>query len=184
MLPPVTIYLVRHAHAAWKSDENRSLSKRGVQDAQRVADLLENFPIEAIFASDYLRAIQTVQPLATRSGIEIRLEPRFRERELGDWTAPSFEAAVQRTWLNPEFAFPGGETNLQAQRRALLGLQAVLKGSERQIVIGTHGNLLALILNSYDPTVGYDFWSKLSMPDVYRLDLQPSAHPQHTRVWM
>lgn len=184
IMRPATVYLIRHAHAEWIPDENRSLSEQGGQDAQRIAHMLEAIPLKAIFSSDYRRAIQTVQPLAILLGLEIQLEPRFRERELGGWTALNFVAAVQRTWQDPDYAFPGGESNRQAQRRAILGLQAVLEGSKEQIVIGTHGNLLALILNYFDPTVDFDFWLALSMPDVYRLEIKPTGHTRYARVWM
>ena len=33
----------------------------------------------------------------------------------------------------------------------------------------THGNLLALVLNGFDPAFGYEFWHQLSFPDIYRL---------------
>jgi len=184
MVNTVTLYLVRHAHATWSPDEDRPLSDQGRRDAQRVADLLGDFHINAIFSSDYRRAIQTVQPLAIRLGLEVQFETRFRERALGEWTAPSFESAVQRTWLTPGFTFPGGESNRQAQKRALLGLQVVFEGRGRQIVISTHGNLLALLLNYYDPGVGFDFWSELTMPDVYRLEVEEDGHAKRTRVWM
>jgi len=182
--PPTTFYLVRHAHAEWSPEENRSLSFRGQQTAQQVAKLLMSFPIEAIYASSYRRAIQTVQPLASRLGLDIQIEPGFRERDLGEWSAPGFAEAVRRTWSNPEFAFPGGETNLQAQRRGVAGLQELVQAQPgRQIVIGTHGNLLALILNHYDPGVGYNFWSRLTLPDVYRLQVEASGNAHWARIW-
>jgi hypothetical protein len=40
-----------------------------------------------------------------------------------------------------------------------------------EIVIATHGNLLALILQRYDPTAGFAFWRAMTMPDIYRLEL-------------
>ena len=51
----------------------------------------------------------------------------------------------------------------------------------QQIVIGTHGNLLALILQRYDPSVGFTFWSKLAMPDAYRLRSRPDGI-QYSRI--
>jgi len=42
-------------------------------------------------------------------------------------------------------------------------------------VAGTHGNLLALVLNVFDARVGFDFWRSLEFPDVYRLDLDRSG---------
>lgn len=183
-MSPIAFYLVRHAHAAWKPDENRPLSDRGQRDALRVADILNGYPIEAIVSSTYQRAIQTIQPLATRLELEIQLEPGFRERELGDWTAPSFDEAVRKTWLDPGFAFTQGESNQQAQMRAKLGIKTLLNSQAGQhIVISTHGNMLSLILNLFDPTVGFDFWSGLSMPDVYLLEIPAPDNTRWARIW-
>ena len=35
------------------------------------------------------------------------------------------------------------------------------------IVLSTHGNLLALILQTFDPSVDFVFWKSLTMPDIY-----------------
>jgi broad specificity phosphatase PhoE len=156
-------YLVRHAHAEWSSDEHRPLSERGHRDACVVADILEPFSIRAIVSSPYRRAVQTVEPLAIRKNLEIEMKTEFRERALGSWSTVTFEEAVRRTWEDPKFAHPAGETNREAQR--------------------THGNLLALILNHFDPDIGYDFWSRLSMPDIYCLHLGLNGEIAIQRLW-
>ncbi len=77
---------------------------------------------------------------------------------------------MEKVWGNPEFKFPGGESNNMAQAR---GLRAVLKVIEmyngKNIVVGTHGNLMVLIMNYFDNTYGYVFWKSLQMPAIYRL---------------
>lgn len=177
-------YLVRHAHAEWEPDENRPLSSRGLQDAWRVADILADRPITTAFSSPYLRARQTVEPLAVRLGLRICSDERFRERELGRWRAPSFEEAVRRTWMDMDFAYPGGETNRQAQARAVQVLQELIaKDFQGHVLIGTHGNLLALMLAYYDPTVDYEFWRALSMPDIYQLEVEKVDDARFLRLW-
>ena len=44
-----TFYLVRHAHADWTPDENRPLSVRGSEDAIRVADVLQQYPLQVVY---------------------------------------------------------------------------------------------------------------------------------------
>ncbi|MBE9473570.1 MAG: histidine phosphatase family protein, partial [Chloroflexi bacterium] len=73
-------YLVRHAHADWGPDENRPLSEKGFLDAERVADVLIEFPINKIYSSPYLRAQQTIHPLSARLNIPVQIEPDLRER--------------------------------------------------------------------------------------------------------
>jgi hypothetical protein len=43
--------------------------------------------------------------------------------------------------------------------------------------------MLALILRSIDPTVGFDVWSKLSNPDVFVLGVDDEGLRGFSRVW-
>jgi len=178
------LLLVRHAHAQWTADEDRPLSRRGRRDADRLARLLEGYNIGAIYSSPATRAVQTIEPLARRKSLAIRLDERLGERELGAWSASSFEDAVRRTWDDMDFAHRHGETNRQAQQRAMQAVDDILRGAApHAVVISTHGNLLALIINHYVPTIGYSFWQSLSMPDVYCLYIAADGMAQVTRLW-
>jgi 2,3-bisphosphoglycerate-dependent phosphoglycerate mutase len=177
-------YLIRHAHADWTPDENRQLSAKGRADAERVADVLQRHPIGVICSSPSYRARQTVTPLAARLALPIHIVPDLRERQLGDAPVEDFVKAVEATWDDPTFAYPGGESNCAAQRR---GIAVVHKLREQypaaHIVLSTHGNLLALLLQHFDPSIGFPFWKSLSMPDVYRLDLSVEGESAIRRLW-
>ena len=179
-----TFYLVRHAHAGWTPDENRPLSARGRADAERVAGVLGGFPIAAIYSSPARRAWETVAPLATRLGLPIHVVPDLRERKLCDGTVDDFSAAVRATWADPSFAHPGGESNAAAQRR---GVAVVRRLMERHptghVVLGTHGNLLALVLQHFDAGVDFAFWRSLTMPDVYALRVGVDGDASVRRLW-
>ncbi|MGC9349052.1 MAG: histidine phosphatase family protein [Anaerolineae bacterium] len=181
-----TFYLVRHAHAQWAPDEMRSLSARGRADARRVADILIRYPVNLIVASPYNRARETVTPLATPLGLPVYIQPDLRERRLSGnpVSAETFTAAVRATWQDPTFAHPGGEPNAAAQQRGVAVvtmLQTTHPGAS--IVVGTHGNLLALILQHFDPTIDFNLWRRLTMPDIYRLHLDPGTPPAISRLW-
>lgn len=62
-MTPTTIYLVRHAHAAWTPDESRALSLGGQTGPEHLAALLRDKPIVAVYTSRARRALQTVEPL-------------------------------------------------------------------------------------------------------------------------
>jgi 2,3-bisphosphoglycerate-dependent phosphoglycerate mutase len=94
-----------------------------------------------------------------------------------------FYAAVKRTWDDPTYPHPGGETNAAAQRRGVAVVQRLhLLYPEEHVVLSTHGNLLALILQHYDPNVDYAFWRALTMPDVYELRVEEDGIAL-TRLW-
>ena len=82
------LYLVRHAHSVWTPDEMRPLSQAGLEDAQLVSDILAPLGPEAIYSSPYLRAKQTVEPLAAALEMTIHEVADLRERTLSEvpWT--------------------------------------------------------------------------------------------------
>lgn len=179
-----TIYLVRHAHAVWTPDEERPLSSQGLVKAITLGELLENSPIDAIYSSPYRRAIQTVEPLARRLKTPVEIVDDLRERKLAERPVDYFEEAVEATWRDPNFCHPGGETNAAAQRRALVVVDKLLAGHDGQgILLSTHGNLLALILQKFFPPIDFHFWAKLTMPDVYELAIAGDGRATMDRIW-
>ena len=48
-------------------------------------------------------------------------------------------------------------------------LQVLQTYKGQNIVIGTHGNIMVLIMNHFDAQYDYSFWKELAMPDVYRM---------------
>lgn len=180
-----TVYLVRHAHAHWTTDDTRPLSEAGTEAAKRLAALLSDRPIAAIYSSPSRRAIDTVAPLADRLGLQVQLMPDLRERELLPMAPELFDEAVASTWRFPERAPPGSESNDVAQRRGLNALESVLDRHRQQhIVVSTHGTLMTLMLNGLDPSLGFEFWRRLSFPDVYALELVEGDLRGIGRVWI
>ncbi len=178
------LYLVRHAHADWVPNEQRPLSEQGMRDALRVADLLATKPITALYANSARRAAQTIEPLATRRNTPIVTVHDLRERELSQSPVPNFLEAIRHAWTHPHAALPGGESNCAAQRRGVVVIEELVHEHPReQIVVATHGNLLALILQHYDRSIGFAFWQALTMPDVYQLIIDADRPPVIQRLW-
>ena len=168
------VYLVRHAHSTYTPDElNRPLSEEGFKDAGRISEILLNEDIDFVLASPYKRAIQTVEGVAKNIALEIIIEDGFRERKISEGSVENFDSAITKLWTNFEFAFEGGESNLEAQKRGINAINKLLKKyNGKNIVIGTHGNIMALIMNYFNDKYNYEFWKNLSMPDIYKLSFQ------------
>jgi 2,3-bisphosphoglycerate-dependent phosphoglycerate mutase len=168
------IYLVRHAQSIYTPDElNRPLSEKGFKDAEKINEILLNENIAYVLSSPYKRAIQTVQGVAKNICADILIEDGFKERKIAEGSVENFNSAIDKLWTNFDFNFEGGESNLKAQKRGIHSLNKVLnKYNGKNIVIGTHGNIMVLIMNYFDNKYNYDFWKGLSMPDVYRLSFQ------------
>ncbi|WP_332897473.1 histidine phosphatase family protein [Haladaptatus sp. CMSO5] len=83
----------------------------------------------------------------------------------------TFQRAIDAVWADWDFAWPGGESNHEAQARGVSALEAVLYAHAGDHVVGIHGNLLTLILNHYDDRFDVEFWrNRLSIPDCYRIE--------------
>jgi 2,3-bisphosphoglycerate-dependent phosphoglycerate mutase len=179
-----TFYFVRHAHSDWSPDEKRPLSARGKHEAVLVAEILQEYPIGRIFSSPYRRAHQTIQPLAKRIKLDIHIEPNLRERRLSDRPPGDFLNAVEKTWLDPNFAHPGGESNSSAQKRGLAVISELNdQFSEEHIVLSTHGNLLAVTLQCFEPSIDFTFWQSMTFPDIFKLLFTPGDQASIVHIW-
>ena len=167
-----TIYFVRHAHSTYtKEERERPLSEKGQLDAENVTHLLKDRHIDVVISSPYKRAIQTVQGIANTYHVSIEIEENLRERLLSKEPVTDFNDAVQKVWEDWDFAYEGGESNEVAQRRAVICMQNILKKYEDQnIVIGTHGNIMVLLMNYFDSKYDFRFWKTLRMPDIFKLN--------------
>lgn len=178
------LYFVRHAHSTYTSDEyNRPLSPKGLTDAEYVTELLKKENIDVVISSPYKRAIQTVKGVAQYIDKEMVIEPGFRERLLSEEPVEDFDLAISKVWEDEFFSFEGGESNFTAQCRGVKATLDVLKRYEgKNIAVGTHGNIMVLIMNYFNKQYGFDFWKKLSMPDIYKLTFTSNELKEVNRV--
>jgi broad specificity phosphatase PhoE len=80
----MSVFLVRHAHAGnrsgWRgADEDRPLSRRGLAQAQGLAELLGDRGVTSVSSSPARRCVQTIEPLARSLKLEVVLDKRLAE---------------------------------------------------------------------------------------------------------
>ena len=175
-LPPLDVLLVRHAEPVAVgtpdiADDDRPLTETGRSAAEELAAELDGWEITAIYSSPYARALETVTVLAQRRGIGVQLLDDLRERRLSLEPHDEWRDSLRRSWTDADFALPGAESGRDAQRRAvaILDLLRVRHPDGGRLVIGSHGNLISLVLQALEPDVGYDFHMAMPMPALYRL---------------
>lgn len=164
-------YFVRHAHSTYTPDElNRPLSEKGYIDATRVTKLLKTEEIDIVVSSPYKRAVQTVGGIAEYINIDVEIIDGFKERTLTTVPAKDFTLAITKVWEDYNFSWEGGESNFMAQKRGVETTYNLLeKHKDKNVVIGTHGNIMVLIMNYFDKQYDFSFWQNLDMPDIYKL---------------
>jgi 2,3-bisphosphoglycerate-dependent phosphoglycerate mutase len=175
-LAPLDVILVRHAEAVASgtpgyADDDRPLSDEGRHAADELAEELEPFQVNAVYSSPYPRSVETVAPTARRRGLEVQLLPDLRERRLSEAPLDDWRAHLQLAWLDADYAPEGGETGRAAQRRAIaiLDLLRSRHPDGGRVIVGSHGNLISLILHALEPQVDFGFHMAMPMPAIYRL---------------
>jgi len=179
------IYFVRHAHSIYTPDElGRPLSAEGLADAEYICKIFAKENIDVVKSSPYKRAIQTVEGIAIHRGKEIIIEEGFKERTLSAGSVADFFSAIAKVWEDPTFSWEGGESNFTAQKRGIAALFKVLETYEgKNIAIGTHGNIMVLIMNFFDKKYDFSFWKSLDMPDIYKCTFAKKELKEVKRVW-
>jgi probable phosphoglycerate mutase len=147
------------------------LNQQGREQAEELARLLAGAPIQAVYSSPLERALETSAPLAAALNLPVEQLPDLIEIDYGKWQGRTFKQ-IRRSkfWRkvgeNPaEVRFPGGETFLEAQQRAVTALESAAQGKE-MVAFVTHADIILLALAHY-----------LSMPlnAFHRLEIQPAS---------
>jgi 2,3-bisphosphoglycerate-dependent phosphoglycerate mutase len=166
----VEIILVRHAESVipipgGPDEFHRPLTSRGHTQAAELVPELAAFQPTSIVASPYLRAVQTVQPLATTLGLVVDTDHELREWDSGLAPTPDYARHYTASWADPSFARPGGESLDQLTRRAM----AVLRSFTGPVVVGSHGTFVARALAGFGLPVDWPFSDAMPMPMIYRI---------------
>ncbi|UQZ35186.1 histidine phosphatase family protein [Paenibacillus sp. PK3_47] len=180
------LYLIRHAESVYVEGKERSrgLSRQGQNDALRIKHVMQDAPIDIFVSSPYERATATIKPLADERHKEIVTIEDLRERAIGDIKDISFREAKQRVYEDFHFAFADGESSAEAQDRGIQELLGLLQEHEgKSLAIGTHGDIMTLLMNYFDPQYDFVFWQSTSMPDIYRLEFDGGRLCSVTRLW-
>lgn len=159
----VKVIFIRHGQTEWNTSgryqgqSDVPLSAEGLEQARHLA---EGFPIDkidAIYASDLTRAMQTAEAVADRFGLTVHAEPAFRELHFGEWEGLTYDEivngwadAMKNFLLHPDvLVVPGGESFQQVQERAMRRLNELLDEHEGQtIAIFAHGAVLRTMLTA------------------------------------
>jgi broad specificity phosphatase PhoE len=155
------IYLARHGEVL-HAGEGRffghtdvSLSPAGLLQVDALAERLRGEPIDAVYASDLLRARQSAAPLAKARGTSVVPVPPLREIAMGRWEGLTFaeirarEPELCDRWLARPFAipFPGGEDFTDVRARALPAIRVLVeRHAGGRIAVVAHGGTNRVIL--------------------------------------
>ena len=151
------ILAVRHGETAWNVDSRLqgqtdiSLNAVGQEQARRLAEALAGEDLDAIVCSDLVRARDTAQAVADRTGLPLAMDAGLRERHFGIFQGHTY-AEVERLWpeesarwrrREPDFGAEGGETLQGFYDRCVATASRLAAGHPgRTLLLVTHGGVL------------------------------------------
>lgn len=175
-----TLYLIRHCSASGQKPD-APLTEAGHEQAHLLRNFFREIPIDRILSSDYTRAVASVIPLAEAHQLPIEREPLLRERILSDGPLEDWLTPLRQSFIDPTFKLPGAESGEEATQRIMQVIERA-QSQHGSILLVTHGNLLALLLQRLDPKYDFDTWRTMRNPDVYRLNFNDST-PVIEHIW-
>lgn len=154
------LLLVRHgetefnAQRRYQGQMDVPLSDLGMHQAKRVAKRLADHKIDAIYASNLGRAMETARPIAEGCGLKVTPEPRLRELRFGVLEGLTFDEAQEQypdmvaAWLDDFNRPPDGAETIDAfHARCTSFLEDLkLKHDEQAVLLVAHGGSLSELL--------------------------------------
>jgi probable phosphoglycerate mutase len=151
------IVAVRHGETVWNAEMrmqgqlDTALSERGRRQAARAAQALAGEGIEAIVASDLVRAYDTAATIAAVLGLPIKTDTGLRERSFGIFQGHTY-AEIDARWPadaarwrhhDPAFAPEGGESLVAFSARAVAAVTRIAERARgTTILVVSHGGVL------------------------------------------
>jgi len=164
MLPDAmtTLFLIRHGLTAvtgsrlYGRTPGIHLDERGRRQAAALVERFEGVRLHAVYSSPLERCVETLEPLAAARRLMIRTSEALIEMDAGAWTGRTLPS-LRRTKLwnmvqrNPSrFRFPSGESFVEAEARLLAEVERIVARHPRgQVVVGTHGDLVGMVVSHY-----------------------------------
>jgi 2,3-bisphosphoglycerate-dependent phosphoglycerate mutase len=175
------LYIVRHCQAEGQAPD-APLTPEGRRQAELLVNFFQNLPIDRIVSSPYVRAEETIKPLARFFGLEVERDERFAERVLAAGPLPDWLERLRESFDDLDLCLEGGESARTAMNRAVAATRDILQSEAASAVIVTHGALMTLLLKHFDDRFGFAEWQRLTNPDVFLVTVSPGKS-EVRRIW-
>jgi broad specificity phosphatase PhoE len=155
--------LVRHGQTyanidkVWHGHTDTELTSEGYQQAKQLGEHFHRYmKPDVIYASPLQRARITAESIAKAFDLEVNLDPRLMEFNLGDWEGRTFDSLtadddiLAQLVSNPDFTAPNGESQQLVKKRIVAAIdEVVARHPQQNIVIVAHGVTLGIALSHY-----------------------------------
>lgn len=156
------LILIRHGQTTYNATGrmqghlDTELSELGYAQAHAAARLLEDKQISAIVASDLQRARETARIIGEHLGLDVQVDARLRETDLGQWQGRSstevdeeFPGARAIWRHDPTWAPPQGESRVEVARRCRPVIDELMRTHTEwdngPVLVVAHGGMIAAL---------------------------------------
>jgi 2,3-bisphosphoglycerate-dependent phosphoglycerate mutase len=175
------LLLIRHCQSTGRHPD-APLSEAGARAAAALVTRLHELAPDAVYSSPYERAHATVRPFANSAGLPVGLDDRLRERVLSDGDLEDRLDHIRRSFAEPDYRAPGGESLNQTTQRAIAALTDIAVAGHRLPAVSSHRSLIASVLRSMDTAFGFEQWHDLATPDLFEVELDAGRPIRFVRL--
>jgi probable phosphoglycerate mutase len=158
--PDTHLLAIRHGETEWNNQGrfqghlDSALNREGLAQAEALGEYLARKRFDLLLSSDLGRALQTASAIAMRTGHEIVVEPRLRERRMGIFqglTPAEVEARYPDEYArfstrDPDYVIPEGESMRQLFERSVACFTELAEHhAGLTLATVTHGGVLAML---------------------------------------
>lgn len=156
----MNIYLVRHGQTDYNKNgrfqgtTDVDLNELGKKQAELIAKRLQDKGIEAVYASNLKRVVQTAELISRYTNADIITREELREIDMGEWECLNLVqikdkySSYYKEWSKhtEDLPYPGGERGGDVERRALKVIEEIMgKGYEEPVIVTSGGTIRALL---------------------------------------
>lgn len=155
------LYIVRHGETVWNTEKRTQgmldspLTKKGVIQANKLAERLLDEDIDYIYTSDLSRAYDTAKIISDKLDIELKVDEQLREMNYGNWQGLTLDDLKSKynedliLWRTEphKVTIKDAETFLEVQRRTLNVINSLKDNhGNKNVVIVSHGSTIKCLI--------------------------------------
>lgn len=161
------LLVARHGQTVWNAQNkvcgitDVELTKEGIDQANKLADVVQNYNIDMVISSPLSRAIETSKIVADKNNVAVQVEDSLIEQNYGiyegiDRKNDSFLANKR----NFAYKYPKGESMMQVAYR-VYGVIDRLKDKyqDKNILIISHGGICRIIRTYFHDMTNDEFFN-------------------------
>lgn len=158
------IYLIRHSECASKNnikniangDSNQLLNEKiilsvsGEKKAEELSKNEEFKNLDAIYSSNYVRALETAKYFAYENNTIINVDERLNERKIGNMDNIDWKDFSRNQIKDHNYKLTGGESLNQTKKRMVEAIKNILMfESGNRVAVVSHSTAITCLLSAW-----------------------------------